>query len=75
MEHYLNPWALEVMVRHPEISICDQWQFVKDDPDGLFGDWWESKDVHFRGSQGEALGQYLGQHVATFLQVDLHADK
>ena len=36
MMKYLNPWALEVMKRHPEISICDQWQFVKDGEAGPY---------------------------------------
>ena len=32
MEKYLNPWALEVIKRHPKISICDQWQYCQDHP-------------------------------------------
>jgi hypothetical protein len=63
MEKYLNPWALEVMKRHPEISVCDQWQFVKDDEDGLYKDFWSGKDVHFRGNPADKLGEFLGSHV------------
>ena len=46
-----------------EISICDQWQFVKDREDGLYKDWWSAKNVHFSGEKAAALGQFLGEHV------------
>ncbi|MHC4200742.1 MAG: SGNH/GDSL hydrolase family protein [Planctomycetota bacterium] len=29
MKKHLNPWALEVVRRHPAIAVCDQWQFVE----------------------------------------------
>ncbi|MEM7143614.1 MAG: SGNH/GDSL hydrolase family protein [Verrucomicrobiota bacterium] len=63
MEKYLNPWAAEVIARHPEISVCDQWQFVKDNKDGLYTDWWTGQNVHFNGEPADALGQYLADHV------------
>ncbi len=63
MEKFLNPWALEVMKKHPEISICDQWQFVKDNGNGIYKEFWASKDVHFRGEPAEKLGEFLGKHV------------
>ena len=63
MKKYLNPWALEVMKKHPEISICDQWQFVKDNEDALFKEFWSGKDVHFRGNPADELGEFLGRHV------------
>ena len=63
MEKFLNPWAFEVMEKHPEISICDQWQFVKDNGNGIYKDFWASKDVHFRGEPAEKLGEFLGKHV------------
>ncbi len=63
MRKYLNPWALEVVKRHPEISICDQWQFVKDNPGGLYTNWWTGKNVHFNGKPADALGKFLGEHV------------
>ena len=63
MEKFLNPWALEVMKKHPEISICDQWQFVKDNGNGIYKDFWASKDVHFRGEPAEKLGEFLGKYV------------
>ncbi|SVB53916.1 uncharacterized protein METZ01_LOCUS206770 [marine metagenome] len=63
MKKYLNPWALEVVKRHPEISICDQWQFTKDNKTKLYKDWWDSKNVHFKGVQADSLGEFLGKHV------------
>tara|TARA_B100000902_G_scaffold1186_1_gene1551 strand:+ start:1207 stop:2475 length:1269 start_codon:yes stop_codon:yes gene_type:complete len=63
MEKFLNPWALEVMKKHPEISICDQWQFVKDNEDGIYKEFWAGKDVHFRGNPADKLGEFLGRHV------------
>ncbi|MGI9474319.1 MAG: SGNH/GDSL hydrolase family protein [Rubripirellula sp.] len=61
MKKYLNPWALEVMNRHPEISICDQWQFVRDGD--LYAEWWSNQNVHFGGTGADALGRFLGEHV------------
>ncbi|MDC0157877.1 SGNH/GDSL hydrolase family protein [Verrucomicrobia bacterium] len=63
MEKFLNPWALEVMKKHPEISICDQWQFVKDNGDGIYKEFWAGKDVHFSGKPADKLGVFLGKHV------------
>ena len=63
MEKFLNPWALEVMKKHSEISICDQWQFVKDNEDGIYKEFWAGKDVHFNGNPAYKLGEFLGKHV------------
>ena len=70
MKRYLNPWALEVLRRHPDISICDQWQFVKDNERDLYQDWWAGKNVHFSREPADALGKFLGQHVAKVMQSD-----
>jgi len=63
MGKFLNPWALEVMKKHSEISICDQWQFVKDNEDGIYKEFWAGKDVHFNGNPAYKLGEFLGKHV------------
>ena len=63
MKKYLNPWAREVVTRHPEITVCDQWQFVKDHQDGLYKKWWHGKNVHFGGDQASELGRLLADHV------------
>jgi len=63
MQKYLNPWAVEVIAKHPGITICDQWQFVREDTTSLYKEWWTGKDVHFRGDAAAALGKLLGAHV------------
>jgi len=63
MQRYLNPWALEVVRRHPDISVCDQWEFVKRHAGDIYETWWAGKNVHFRGETAEALGRLLAEHV------------
>ena len=63
MKKYLNPWAAEVMKGHPEISICDQWQFVKDNEGDLYKDFWAGKNVHFGGKPADKIGELLATHV------------
>ncbi|MEO0413943.1 MAG: SGNH/GDSL hydrolase family protein [Verrucomicrobiota bacterium] len=67
MEKYMNPWAAEVMARHPEISVCDQWQFVKDNADGLYKEWWKGDNVHFSREPADALGEFLADHVSKLM--------
>ena len=61
-------WALEVIKRHPQITVCDQWQFVKDRQDELYKKWWAGKNVHFGGEQASALGRMLADHVRRVTQ-------
>jgi acyl-CoA thioesterase-1 len=68
MKKYLNPWALEVIKRHSEISVCDQWQFVKDNEDQLYAKWWKGDNVHFSGERADALGKYLSEHVMKIMK-------
>jgi hypothetical protein len=68
MEKYLNPWAMEVIKRHPEITICDQWQFVKENAEGLYTEWWAGKNVHFSGEGAAKLGALLGSHLEKLIQ-------
>lgn len=64
MKKYLDPWALEVMRKHPEISICDQWQFVYDHREDLYKEWWAGENVHFKTSEcAGGLGKLLAEHV------------
>jgi acyl-CoA thioesterase-1 len=63
MKKYLNPWALEVIKRHPEISICDQWRYVKDNEAAIYKDFWAGKNVHFKGLGADKLGEFLAAHV------------
>lgn len=63
MKKYLNPWAAEVLKRHKDIMICDQWQFVKDHEKDMYKQWWLGRDVHFSGKQADELGKFLADHV------------
>ena len=64
MEKYLNPWAAGVMAKHPEISVCDQWQFVKAHQEDIYQDWWAGSNVHFTGrTEKQKLGELLADHV------------
>ena len=68
MEKYLNPWALEIIKQHPQISICDQWQYCKKNENGIYKDWWAGKNVHFKGAPADALGNLLSRHVIKISQ-------
>ena len=63
MKKYLNPWALEVVKRHPQISICDQWQYCQNHEKDSYQKWWAGKNVHFSGAAADSLGQLLAEHV------------
>lgn len=70
MKKYLNPWAMQVIKRHPKITVCDQWQFVKDHRGDLYQKWWTGQNVHFGGKPADALGQLLADHVLNVTQVE-----
>ena len=67
MHRYLNPWASEVVARHPEISVCDQWGFVQRHRGDLFKEWWAGDNVHFGGDGADALGGFLAEEVMRVL--------
>jgi hypothetical protein len=68
MEKYLNPWALEVVKQHAQISVCDQWQYCRDHETDTYQQWWTGKNVHFKGAAANALGQVLAEHVLKVTQ-------
>ena len=62
MKTYINPWALEVMARHPEISICDQWSFVATEK--FYKTWFNTvNDVHLPGLLAVPFGRQLARAV------------
>ena len=64
MRQYINPWAMEVISKHPEITVCDQWQFVEDGRGDAFKEWWQGQNVHFHHQhEGKLLGEFLGKHI------------
>ena len=77
MERFINPWALEVMSRHPEIEICDQHTLISREK---FYASWLSKagfhkkgennpfgDLHIGGLLGEPVGRQLARKVLDVL--------
>ena len=60
-----NQWAAEMLEKHPDVVVCDQWQFVKDGEkvkDGPYEVWWYCKNVHFRSKeQAVPLGELLAE--------------
>ena len=72
MKKYLNPWALEVMARHKDIAICDQYALVANEK--FYKSWHENAgakdgkgneygDVHLGGLLSEPIGRQLGRLV------------
>ena len=73
MKRYINPWALEVMKRHPEISICDQHSMIVNE--AFYGIWMakagtksgrsskEYGDLHIGGLLGQPAGRQLARAV------------
>ncbi len=74
---YINPWALEVMARHPEIEICDQHALIVDEK--FYATWMENAgtkqhgerneygDLHIGGLLGEPVGRQLARKVLDVL--------
>lgn len=60
---YLNPWAAEVVADYPEITICDQWQFVHENRNGLYKQWWKGDNVHFSAGPAYGIGRLLAEHI------------
>jgi hypothetical protein len=77
MRRYINPWAREVMARHPEIAICDQHGLIRNEK---FYATWLAKvgtksrgesnphgDLHIGGLLGEPVGRQLARCVLDVL--------
>ncbi len=77
MEKFINPWALEVMARHPEISICDQHSLIKSEK--FYASWMKNAgfidkairndygDLHIGGLLAEPAGRQLARRVLDVL--------
>ncbi|MFT5129382.1 MAG: hypothetical protein ACI8W8_003004 [Rhodothermales bacterium] len=70
MEKYINPWALEVMTRHPDIAICDQHSLIE--AETFYEPWLKSAgnkdgkgsdygDLHIPGLLSEPIGRQLAR--------------
>ena len=70
MERFINPWALEVMSRHPEIEICDQHALISNEK--FYATWLAKAGFHKKGENnpygdlhiGGLLGQPVGRQLA-----------
>lgn len=77
MKRYINPWALGVMARHPEIEICDQHGLISNEL--FYANWMEKAgtdengknggygDLHIGGLLGEPAGRQLARKVLDVL--------
>ena len=77
MERFINPWALEVMSRHPEIEICDQHALISNEK--FYSTWLKKAgfhkkkknhpfgDLHIGGLLGEPVGRQLARKVLDIL--------
>ena len=77
MARFINPWAMEVMARHPEIGICDQHALLTSEP--FYATWLgaagtadrsrknEYGDLHIGGILAEPAGRILARRVLDIL--------
>jgi hypothetical protein len=77
MERFINPWALEVVSRHPDIEICDQHALISNEK--FYSVWLEKAgfikkgeknpfgDLHIGGLLGEPVGRQLARKVLDVL--------
>lgn len=56
-----NQWAAEVLQGYPQIQVCDLWQVVKDNSDGVFDDWWAGNSLRFDDKTSQPLGQAVAR--------------
>lgn len=77
MERFINPWALEVMARHSDITICNQHAMITNE--AFYANWLEKAgtkdpgeknplgDLHIGGLLAEPVGRQLGRTVLDVL--------
>ncbi len=51
-----NDWVAPLLREFPEIHVCDLWQVVADDSDGIFRKWWEGNSLAFDYPASRPLG-------------------
>jgi hypothetical protein len=77
MQRFINPWALDVMARHPDIEICDQHAMISNEK--FYETWMEKAgfhnkdennpygDLHIGGILAEPAGRQLARKVLDVL--------
>lgn len=82
MDKYINPWALEVMARHPDIAICDQHSLIE--TEAFYRTWYQKAgnaqgkgneygDLHIPHLLAEPVGRQLGRLVLDVLNRESEA--
>jgi hypothetical protein len=73
MSRFINPWALEVMAKYPEIGICDQHALLTSEP--FYATWMQAAgradisqnnpygDLHIGGVLAEPAGRILARRI------------
>lgn len=63
-----NQWAAEVLKSHPEIIVCPAWQVVKQNPRGLYDQWWFGKKLNFKYPQAQPIARELAKAIRIALK-------
>lgn len=64
----LNSIAKKVLLKYPEIVICDLWNVVKQNPNGIYDDWWFGRSAKFKFQQSKPLAAELAKEVRKHLK-------
>ena len=81
MARFINPWALEVMARHPEIRICDQHALISNE--AFYATWMAKAGFHKKGENNPhgdlhipgLLSQPVGRQLARLVLDTLGREK
>lgn len=80
MERFINPWAMEIITKHPEIGICDQHALISNEP--FYATWMDAAgtkdrsvknlygDLHIGGILAEPAGRLLARKVLDTLGLE-----
>lgn len=55
--------------KRPSILLRGSWHSIcKAQEAELYKNWWAGKNVHFKGTAADALGEFLGQHIENVMK-------
>lgn len=63
----LNSMAKKVMMQYSDIAICDLWHVVKQNPNGIYDDWWFGRSARFKYQQSKPLAAELAKEIRKHL--------
>ena len=58
-----NEWAAEVLRDHPKVRVCDLWQVVTANGDGVFDEWWTGSEHAFNYRESIPLAQAVADAI------------